>query len=135
MPTEARWLIRTALVYLAVALGLGLVRAGQAAGLVPGASSTLWLPQLHFLTVGWLTQLIFGVAFWLFPRPSPDEWGPLVIWSAYITLNLGLVLRLLSEPALLSAPVRSWGLLASAGLQWIASLLMVGYFWRRVRTK
>jgi len=135
MPSEARWLIRTALVYLAVALGLGLVRAGQAAGLVPGLPATLWLPQLHFLTVGWLTQLIFGVAFWLFPRPSPDTWGPPVIWSAYATLNLGLVLRLLSEPALLSPSARSWGLLASAALQWVASLLLVGYFWRRVRSK
>ena len=135
MPTEARWLIRTALVYLAVALGLGLIRAGQAAGLVPGLPSTLWLPQLHFLTVGWLTQLIFGVAFWLFPRPSPDAWGPPVIWSAYVTLNLGLLFRLLSEPTLLSAPVRSWGLVASAALQWSASLLLVGYFWRRLRTK
>ena len=135
MPTASRWLIRTALLYLAVALGLGLLRAGDSMGLMPEIATGLWLPQLHFLTVGWLTQLIFGVAFWLFPRPTPDEWGATVIWAGYVTLNLGLVLRFVSEPAHLSARVRSWGLLASAGLQWTASLLLVGYFWRRVRTK
>jgi hypothetical protein len=133
MPTEARWLIKTALVYLALGLGLGVVRAGQSAGLLGGDPAALWLPQLHLLTVGWLTQLIFGVAFWLFPRPTPDPWGPPVVWSAYGLLNLGLLLRLGSEPALFPEAVRAWGLLGAAGLQWGASLLLVAYFWRRVR--
>lgn len=135
MPTETRWLVRTALLYLAVALGLGLWRAGQGAGLLAGSPATLWLPQLHVLTVGWITQLIFGVAFWLFPRPTPDDWGPPVIWTAYGLLNGGLLLRLVSEPGALPAPLRPWGLVVSAGLQWMASLLLVGYFWRRVRPK
>lgn len=133
MPTESRWFIRTGLLYFAVALGMGLVRAGQSLGVLPGVPSTLWLPQLHFLTVGWLTQLIFGVAFWLFPRPSTDDGGTPVMWTAYGTLNGGLLLRLLSEPGLLPETAQAWGLAASAGLQWIASLLLVGYFWRRVR--
>jgi len=111
------------------------VRTGQATGVLPGLPSTLWLPQLHFLTVGWLTQLIFGVAFWLFPRPSSDDGGTPVMWTAYGTLNLGLMLRLISEPALLSQGVQAWGLVGSAALQWVASLLLIGYFWRRIRTK
>lgn len=136
MPTQARWLIKTALVYLATALTLALVRAGQDVGFVPGHSATLWLPQLHFLTVGWLTQLIFGVAYWLFPNPgSKGHAASSVVWIAYGALNVGLLLRLAAEPALLSGAVRGWGLVASAGLQWIASLLLVGHFWSRVRTK
>ncbi len=133
MPTEARWLIKTALLYLALGLGLALLRAGQSVGWIPGDPTSLWLPQLHLLTVGWLTQLIFGVAFWLFPRPTPDPWGAPVVWSAYGLLNLGLLLRLGSEPELLSEAVRAWGLLGAAGLQWVASLLLVAYFWHRVR--
>jgi hypothetical protein len=135
MPTETRWLVRTALLYLAVALGLGLWRAGQGAGLVAGSPATLWLPQLHVLTVGWITQLIFGVAYWLFPRPTSDDWGPPLMWTAYGLLNLGLLLRLVSEPALLPEPLRLWGLVVSAGLQWAAGLLLAGYFWRRVQAE
>lgn len=135
MPRLARWFIKTALVYLAVTLALALFRAAQAAGVVPGSGAALWLPQLHLLTVGWLTQLIFGVAFWLFPRPQPDAAGPLVMGTAYALLNLGLVLRLLCEPSWLSEDLRLWGLVGSAGLQWGASLLLVTYFWRRVRSK
>lgn len=136
MPTQSRWLIKTALLYLAVALALGVVRAGQAAGALPGTASTLWLPQLHFLTVGWLTQLIFGVAFWLFPNPGGGgEASSQAVWIAYGTLNLGLLLRLGFEPRALPEDLRAWGLVASAALQWAASLLLMGHFWRRVRTK
>jgi hypothetical protein len=111
------------------------VRAAQTAGVLPGVAGTLWLPQLHVLTVGWLTQLIFGVAYWLFPRPSTEDWGSIAMWGAYGILNAGLVLRLICEPTELTAPLRSWGLVLAAGLQWGASLLLAGYFWRRVRTK
>lgn len=135
MPTQARWLIKTALVYLAVALMIGVVRAGQAAGVVPGTASSLWLPQLHLLTVGWLTQLIFGVASWLFPNPDGGMADSRAVWVAYGTLNLGLLLRLGFEPRAVPEDLRAWGLVVSAALQWTASLLLVGHFWRRVRTK
>jgi hypothetical protein len=135
MPTEARWLIRTALLYLVLGLGLGVVRAGQGAGALPGSPATLWLPQLHALPVGWITQLIFGVAFWLFPRPTSGEQGTLVVWIAYGSLNAGLVLRLVGEPVSTLGAVRAWLLVAAAALQWGASLLLVGYFWRSVDTK
>lgn len=136
MPTPARWLIKTALVYLVLALAVALVRAGQTMGIVPGTPSTLWLPQLHLLTVGWLTQLIFGVAYWLFPSPKPRvQPSPRLIWGAYGALNGGLILRLGCEPAFLPGGVQGWGLAASALLQWGASLLFVTHFWRRVRPK
>lgn len=136
MPIPARWLIKTALVHLVFALGLALVRSGQAIGLVPGAASALWLPQLHLLTVGWLTQLIFGVAYWLFPAPDDAAAAsPRVIWAAYGALNVGLLLRLGTEPSVVLDGARAWGLVASAALQWGASLLFVAHFWSRVRSK
>lgn len=136
MPTPARWFIKTALLHLVVALGIALVRAGQTAGVLPGTAATLWLPQLHLLTVGWLTQLIFGVAFWLFPSPKPrTQPSPRLVWVAYGVLNAGLLLRLGVEPAFFSSLVQRWGLVTSAVLQWIASLLLVAHFWRRVRPK
>lgn len=134
MPKEARWLIKTALGYLAFGLTLALVRAGQSAGLLPDLAANLWLPQLHLLTVGWLTQLIFGVAYWLFPsRRDSRDVSRSLIWPAYGALNTGLLLRLAAEPSFLSGRVRAWGLLVSAALQWGACLLLVIYFWPRVR--
>lgn len=136
MPTPARWLIKTALVHLVLALGVALVRVGQAAGLGPGAASVLWLPQLHLLTVGWLTQLIFGVAFWLFPSPAPGtQPSPRLVWIAYGMLNGGVLLRVGAEPGFLPGSVQTGSLVASAALQWGASLLLVGHFWGRVRPK
>ena len=135
MPTEARWYIRTAFVHLAAALTLALVRAAQSAGLVPGAGAALWLPQLHLLTVGWLTQLIFGVAYWLFPTDRSAGPASTAVWMAYGALNAGLVLRVAAEPAVSTTSVRGWALLTSATLQWAASLLLVGHFWTRVRPK
>lgn len=137
MPTEARWLIRTALLYLVLALALGIVRAGQVVSLVPGESAVLWLPQLHFLTVGWITQLIFGVAFWLFPRPrQASGQGPAwLIWGAYGTLNAGLLLRGVAEPGWVPVQIETWGLGLSAVLQWTAGLFFVIHFWPRVQTK
>jgi len=46
-----------------------------------------------------------------------------------------LVLRLVCEPRGLPGGLSDWGLVASAALQWGASLLFVGHFWRRVRIK
>lgn len=136
MPTPARWFIKTALLYLVVALSVALVRAGQSVGFVPGLPSTLWLPQLHLLTVGWLTQLIFGVAYWLFPSPAPGtQPSPRLVWMAYGALNGGLLLRVGYESALVAEPVQRWGLVASAALQWAACLLLVVHFWDRVRPK
>ncbi|MEE8062509.1 MAG: hypothetical protein V3T16_11800 [Gemmatimonadales bacterium] len=64
MPLPARLFIRFAMGYML----LGLL-AGIALALDP-ALRTFWPTYLHLITVGWLTQLIFGVAFWLFPRAS-----------------------------------------------------------------
>lgn len=136
MPTPARWLIKTAFLHLVAALGIALVRAAQAGGVVPGEPSTFWLPQLHLLTVGWLTQLIFGVAYWLFPSPGPHiQPSPGLMWVAYGALNGGLLLRVGCEPGLVPGSVQRWGLVASAALQWSASLLLVVHFWGRVRPK
>jgi hypothetical protein len=63
LPQLSRWLIRTALVYLLVSLMVGVAQPSlTSAGLI------LWPTYVHLLVVGWLTQLIFGVAYWMFPR-------------------------------------------------------------------
>ncbi|MBX3055304.1 MAG: hypothetical protein KF770_02430 [Anaerolineae bacterium] len=76
MPPLNRWYIKSALVYLATALSLAVVLA-----LPPSASLPLFIRYLnpayfHLFLVGWVTQMIFGVIYWPFPRCC-NGWQPL----------------------------------------------------------
>ncbi len=133
MPPIIRWYVKTALLYLAVALGWGiLLETGTPrATLTP----TYW----HLFLVGWLTQLIFGIALWMLPtyahgRPRGDEH---INWAVYVLLNIGLLLRALAEPLRVAqiGEAALWGgtLVASAILQWLAALGFVINAWPRVR--
>jgi hypothetical protein len=65
VPDLTRWFIRTALVYLLVSFIAGVLQ------LTPGRwGAVLWPTYVHLLVLGWLTHLIFGVVYWLFPRSS-----------------------------------------------------------------
>jgi len=128
VPLLSRWFIRTGLLYLLVALTSSLVQA-----LTP-SRTIAWPTYLHLLVVGWLTQLIFGVAYWMFPRYQSglglrfERLG----WISYGCLNLGLLLRVAAE----SGPESSWqaeSFVASALLQLIAGWVFVVTTWPRVR--
>ncbi|MFL5471446.1 MAG: hypothetical protein ACJ8AM_03735, partial [Gemmatimonadales bacterium] len=68
MPRLSRWFIRTGLIYLLLSFSISLAQA-----VVPSRTAMAWPTYLHLLVVGWLTQLIFGVAHWMFPR---SQFGP-----------------------------------------------------------
>jgi hypothetical protein len=94
---------------------------------------------LHLVVVGWLTQLIFGVALWMFPtwsrdQPRGPEW---LAWACYGLLNAGLLLRAIAEPlnSLNPAPYLSWLLAASALAQLLAVWIFIVLVWPRVRGK
>lgn len=94
---------------------------------------------LHLIVVGWLTQFIMSVMYWMFPvisKSHPRGYGPLA-WGAFICLNIGLLLRVVFEPwrALQPLDINSYGLVASAILQVAAAVLFVLVSWRRVRER
>lgn len=131
MPALSRWFVKAALADLALALREWLPLPAGAAGLLP--------VYFHLLMVGWATQLIFGVAYWMFPkasaeRPRGDERLAAFAWGA---LNLGLGLRVLGEPWLAQQPGSAAGglLAASAVLQLAAGWAMVLNLWPRVKVK
>ena len=99
MPPLTRWFIKTSFIYFASALILGLILALQPF-LSLGALSGLFPVYIHMLVFGWLTQLIFGVVFWMFPKYSSERprRSEALGWWTYALLNLGLVLRALAEP-------------------------------------
>jgi hypothetical protein len=138
MPLITRTLIKTSLVYLALALLLGAVLVAAPLfnfSLPPGFTPLFF----HLFMVGWVSQLIFGVAVWMFPKfsmqqPRGDE---RLIWVAFGLLNIGLSLRMIGEPMQSFAPMPVWGwfLAVSAAAQWLAGLGFGWNFWTRVKEK
>lgn len=122
-------------------LALGLALLYEALLARPGAlwpalpDAALHLGAIHLLTVGWLLQLISGVAFWMFPRhpTRPPRGNERLGWSALVLLDAGLLLRLIGEPWRLGAGGPSWPLVVSAALQFVAVSLLVMLLWPRVR--
>lgn len=135
MPLVTRLFLKAALIYLILALGTGIFLE------LPGGNpiSGLFPAYLHMLTFGWLTQLIFGVAFWMFPksssiRPRGHEW---LAWATFILLNAGLILRIVFEPLHGTRPsaLTGWILVLAALMQWLAGTSFVANTWVRVREK
>jgi hypothetical protein len=128
VPLLSRWFIRTGLLYFLVSLTIGL---GQA--LIPSGLTVAWPTYLHLLVLGWVTQLIFGVAYWMFPRYlSPTQWFERMGWICYGCLNVGLLLRVVAESGPQSS-LRAELFVVSAVLQLIAGWVFVIITWPRVR--
>lgn len=127
MPTISRWCLKTGLAWIALAMVAGVCLAA------PGAPALPYPTYLHLITVGWLSNLIFGVAHWMFPRRSAESprGDERLAWAGWGALNAGLLLRLAGEtfPAI-TGP--EW-LLASACLQLVAAWLWVIHLWPRVK--
>jgi hypothetical protein len=89
--------------------------------------------------VGWVTQLIIGVAYWMFPKftkEQPRGSAPLA-WAVYWLLNSGLLLRVIAEPwqSVHPHPLWGWLLVGAAGLQWLGGVAFVVNTWPRVKEK
>lgn len=130
MPPLTRWFIKLSLIYFVAAL---------AAGVWQAAAGPLWLTPviIHLLVVGWVTGMIFGVAYWMFPKYSVDEprgQDALAI-ASFVLLNGGLLLRVVAEPLQMTRPSTVAGslLVLSALLQWLGAVAFVVNTWPRVK--
>ena len=139
MPRLTRWFIKTALVYFVVGLFVGVLVVSRFVFRLPDIIGALGPAYFHLLMVGWVMQLIVGVAFWMFPKFTAEQprGNETLGWVTYILLNAGLILRVISEPpnAVWPQPLFGWPLAASAVLQWLAGMLFVINTWRRVKEK
>ncbi len=138
MPTLTRWFIKTSFIYLGLALLAGVLLAIQAMfGLT--ALGGLFPIYIHLLVFGWLTQLVFGVVYWMFPKYSAEtpRGSETLGWWTYAFLNVGLVLRAIAEPvqSVEPNPVAGWTLVLSAVLQLDAGLAFVLNTWKRIKVR
>lgn len=125
MPPLTRWYIKLSLVYFVASL---------AASVWQAAGGPLWLTPIyiHLLVVGWITGMIFGVAYWMFPkfsREQPRGVNRLAV-ATFALLHAGLLLRIVAEP------LQAGGLLVlSAISQWLAGLGFIVNTWPRVKER
>lgn len=139
MPRLTRWYLRSALLYLVLALLVALLLAARPLAMLPPALLRLQPTFFHLFMVGWVTQLIFGVVYWMFPKYSREQphRSETLAWSTFILLNLGLLLRVIAEPLHSPGETSPWGFLLalSALLQWFAGVGFVINTWSRVKVR
>lgn len=139
MPVLTRWFVKTSLAYFIAALVLGVAQAAPASLHLAPALAVTSPVYVHLLVVGWITQMIFGVAYWMFPRHSKDapRGSDRLALTAYVCLNAGLLLRVIAEPAATLFPRTGFGpaLGVSAVLQWLAGMAFVVNTWGRVKER
>lgn len=124
------------MLYLVAALALGIAMQAQFAAQLP-LMRAIWPAYLHLLVLGWLTQLIFGVAYWMFPRYSAEQprGSERLGWAAFALLNSGLILRAIAEPWHAVSGRGGPVLVIAAALQMLAGLAFVANTWPRVRER
>lgn len=137
MPTLSRFFIKTGLSYLLLALASGLLIALSDGFFLPVEIQTLRPVYFHLFMVGWVTHLIFGVAWWMFPpRSQANPRGrEFPFWICYGCLNAGLILRAVAEPLNALGHGSHWGLLLvfSSILQVSAGWIFVFLLWPRIK--
>ncbi len=137
MPFYTRLFVKTSLVYAVLALALFTLT--DMASLMQWNNFSPYQTALHLFLVGWVLQLIIGVAYWMFPkytRERPRGYDGLMLVS-YAGLNLGLVLRLLVEP-IPTFWVTPWArqvFVASGIAQWVGLVAFAANLWIRTKVK
>lgn len=145
MPFESRIFVKTGIVYLLLTFVLG-------AAMLVAQSLGVQIPFVvevehgHLGFVGWLVNVVMGVALWMFPLDRerfPDTQGrypaAAPLWC-FCLLNCGLVVRVVVEPWLqlsdASGAMRIAGsaLLAASGIAQLAAVVIfVAIVWSRTR--
>jgi hypothetical protein len=134
-----RWFIKSSFLFLFAAFAFSILSVARTIVDLPEVVAYLRPVHLHFFTVGWATQLIFGVAYWMFPKYSREKprGSEGLAWATFGLLNSGLVLRVLGEPMNALRPGAGWAWLvaASALTQWLAGMAFVVNTWSRVKER
>lgn len=139
MPLITRLFVKTGLLYLAAAFVVGCLLALRPLLPLPAFVAGLTPVYFHLFMVGWVMQLIVGVAYWMFPKWSrllPRGHDGLAL-ATYALLNIGLLLRVIAEPAQSVSDWQGWGwlIVLAALLQWLGGLAFIANTWPRVKEK
>jgi hypothetical protein len=150
MPATSRVFVKVSIAYLGLGAVLGALLLINRWLPMGTAISGLRVSHIEFLIVGWLTQLILGVAWWLFPplavglrseAPLPVRRGQAqrgsepLFWATFLCLNVGVLLRAIFGPLHGWTKIDLFGALAGlSGLFLLAATVaFVVNMWGRIR--
>jgi len=127
MSRVSAWFVRTSLCHLACGFAIGALMLANKGLLFAAWPWSLRGAHIEMLLMGWMVQMVMGVAIWIFPRfgmrqTSPD--GAVTAWLAFGLLNSGVVLVCLGGPG----PGVAAGRLLEIG----AAACFAVHLWRRV---
>ena len=135
--TLVRRYIKTAIIFLAVGIALGgwMLVSRELRGRAPTEFETS--AHTHLIFVGFVMEMILGVALWLFPRPHKNDtrYSPRMVNVAYWLLTVGTAARAAGELARESVDTVAlrW-LIVCAGLAQLGGIgLFFHTMWSRIR--
>lgn len=128
MPRASAWFVRASLCHLVVGFALGaLLLADKGVPFAP-AVWALRAAHVEVLLMGWMVQLVMGVAVWIFPRfalrRAPQR-SAVTAWLAFALLNAGVLCVVVSGDG---GEWATAGRLAEIG----AAASFVAHLWGRV---
>ena len=142
MPALSRYFIKIGLLYLIAGLLMGVIMRLQPVMNWSGQIQLLRPVYLHLIFIGWVTQLIMGVGYWMFPKLSREKprGNERIGWAVLILLNTGLILRSISEPGILVTGTDTnlktgfaWMLALASMLLLFAGWLFIFNTWGRIK--
>lgn len=139
MPQLTRYFIKAGMIYFVLGLLAGVLLVAGPVIRIPPQIAALFPVYLHLLVVGWITQLIIGVAHWMFPKYSKEQprGSERLGWATFVFINAGLILRVIGEPLVSTQPggAAGWLLFVSALCQLVGGWAFVLNTWMRVKER
>lgn len=130
MPRVTAWFIRASLCHMMGGFALGALLLASKGVALPARVWSLRSVHIEMLLVGWMIQLVLGVAIWIFPRfvlhRRPRQ-SAFTAWLAFALLNVGVLLVCVGDAtavagraselaAAASFAIHLWGRVSPAGL-------------------
>ena len=137
MTSLVRRYLKTAIIFLAVGLGIGgwMMVERELHGRV--ASAYVLSAHTHAILVGFVMMMILGVALWMFPRPARDDvrYDPRLAKLAYWLVASGTAARVAGELAHAQSDAiwLRWTVLAAGLFQVVGLLTFFATMWSRIR--
>jgi len=137
MHSLVRRYIKTAIAFLALGLGIGFWMLVRRELFDRGPTPFDVSAHTHAVFVGFVMEMILGVALWLFPRPAKDDtrYSPRAAEAAYWILTIATVARVIGELARdsTSAIALRWLIVLAGAGQVAALVLFFATMWTRIR--
>jgi hypothetical protein len=153
MPATTRAFVKASILYLGLGALLGALFLIDRWIPLGSALLALRVSHVQFLVVGWLTQFIVGVAWWLFPplriglrpdalahdvplrRGQTQRGSEPLFWAAFVCLNAGVLLQAIFEPLYNWTGIGFFRFLAGLSALFLlaAAVAFVVNLWGRVR--